>query len=201
MVHRIFSIVGVNGILVTQVENNEKKKIDLKIDLVGNKDDLPNGMDGKFDNTNATANKEYIQINKGSIISFPATPNCKVKLTATDKAPTSVTIAGKNQEDKDYYTVGDKYIEVTSVQGASHTAAFSADVNAIDFIITYQKQDGTERTTLESLTCNGEKLTAKEIADQMSKNQYVTFNVNVWNKDKNSEEVPELSEWHQQRVK
>lgn len=184
---------GVNGILVTQVENNEKKKIDLKIDLVGNKDDLPNGMDGKFDNTNATANKEYIQINKGSIISFPATPNCKVKLTATDKAPTSVTIAGKNQEDKDYYTVGDKYIEVTSVQGASHTAAFSADVNAIDFIITYLKQDGTKRTTLQSLTCNGVTLTAEEIANQMSKNQYVTFNVDVWNSEKNMEEVPELS--------
>lgn len=185
---------GVNGILVTQVENNEKKKIDLKIDLVGNKDDLKNGMAGKFDNTNATANKEYIQINKGSVINFPATPNCKVRLTATDKAPTSVTIAGKNQEDKDYYTVGDNYIEVTSVQGASHTAAFSADVNAIDFIITYQKQDGTtKRTTLQSLTCNGVTLTAENIAEQMKKNQYITFNVDVWNSEKNMEEVPKLS--------
>ena len=184
---------GVNGILVTQVENNEKKKIDLKIDLVGNKDDLKNGMAGKFDNTNATANKEYIQINKGSVINFPATPNCKVRLTATDKAPTSVTIAGKNQEDKDYYTVGDNYIEVTSVQGASHTAAFSADVNAIDFIITYQKQEGTERTTLQSLTCNGVTLTAENIAEQMKKNQYITFNVDVWNSEKNMEEVPKLS--------
>ena len=184
---------GVNGILVTQVENNEKKKIDLKIDLVGNKDDLKNGKSGKFDNTIEKTNGKNIVINNGSAINFPATPNCKVRLTATDKAPTSVTIAGKNQEDKDYYTVGDKYIEVTSVQGASHTAAFSADVNAIDFIITYQKQEGTERTTLQSLTCNEVTLTAENIADQMSKNQYITFNVDVWNSEKNREEVPKLS--------
>ena len=183
---------GVNGILVTQVENNEKKKIDLKIDLIGNKDDLKNGKNGKFDNTNATANKEYIQINNGSVINFPATPNSKVKLTAT-AAPTSVTIAGKNQEDKDYYTVGDNYIEVTSVQGASHTAAFSADVNAIDLTITYQKQDGTERTTIQKLICKGDTLSAKQIADQMNQDKYITFNVDVWNKDQNREEVPRLS--------
>lgn len=183
---------GVNGILVTQVENNEKKKIDLKIDLVGNKDDLKNGKDGKFDNTNATANKEYIQIINGSAINFPATPNCKVKLTATDKAPTSVTIAGKKQGDNGY-TVGDKYIEVTSVQGASHTAVFSANVNAIDFSITYQKQIDTERTAIKSLTCNGVTLTTEQIAEQMNQNKYITFNVDVWNKNKNCEEVPKLS--------
>lgn len=181
---------GVNGILVTQVENNGKK-IDLKIDLIGNKDDLKNGKDGKFDNTNEKSNRENIQINYGSI-NFPATPNCKVKLTATDKAPTSVTIADKKQGDEGY-TVGDKYIEVTSVQGASHTAAFSASVNAIDFIITYQKQEGTERTTLKSLTCNGVTLTAEEIAEQMKQKQHVTFNVNVWNTKNNREEVPKLS--------
>ena len=183
---------GVNGILVTQVENNEKKKIDLKIDLVGNKDDLKNGKDGKFDNTNATANKEYIQIINGSAINFPATPNCKVKLTATDKAPTSVTIAGKKQGNEGY-TVGENYIEVTSEQGASHTAAFSANVNAIDFSITYQQQIDTERTAIKSLTCNGVTLTTEQIAEQMNQNKYITFNVDVWNKNKNYEEVPKLS--------
>ena len=182
---------GVNGILVTQVENNEKK-IDLKIDLVGNKDDLKNGKDGKFDNTNATANRENILINKESAINFPATPNCKVKLTATDKAPTSVTIAGKKQGDKGY-TVGDKYIEVTSVQGASHTAVFSANVNAIDFSITYQKQIDTERTAIKWLTCNGVTLTAEQIAEQMNQNKYITFkNVDVWDSKNNREKVPEL---------
>ena len=185
---------GVNGILVTQVENNEKKKIDLKIDLVGNKDDLPNNKNGKFDNTNATANKEYIQINTESAINFPATPNCKVRLTATDKAPTSVTIAGKKQGDNGYMVnVEDKYIEVTSEQGASHTALFSSNVNAIDFTITYQKQIDTERTAIKWLTCNGVTLTAEEIAEQMKQNKYITFNVNVWNMDKNREEVPKLS--------
>ena len=183
---------GVNGILVTQVENKEKKKIDLKIDLVGNKDDLKNGKDGKFDNTNATANKEYIQIINGSAINFPATPNCKVKLTATDKAPTSVTIAGKKQGNEGY-TVGENYIEVTSEQGASHTAAFSANVNAIDFSITYQQQIDTERTAIKSLTCNGVTLTTEQIAEQMNQNKYITFNVDVWNKNKNCEEVPKLS--------
>jgi len=172
-----------DGILVTQVENNGKK-IDLKLDLIG--------MKGKFNNLS----KDYrIQINKGSIISFPATPNCKVKLTATE-TPTSVTIADKNQGDAGY-TVNevDKYIEVTSEQGASHTAIFTdkiKSVYAIDFIITYQTQDATEKTTLQSLTCKGVTLTADKIAEQMNQNQYVTFkDVDVW--DNNMEKVPELT--------
>lgn len=173
----------VDGILVTQVENNGKK-IDLKLDLIG--------KNGKFNNLS----KDYrIQINQGSVISFPATPNCKVKLTATED-PTSVTIADKNQGN-DGYTVGEKYIEVISEQGASHTAIFTdkiKSVYAIDFIITYQKQDDTERTTLQSLTCNGVTLSADEIAKQMNQPGYVTFeNVNVWNTDNNKEKVPTLT--------
>ena len=172
-----------DGILVTQVENNGKK-IDLKLDLIG--------MKGKFNNLSKDSR---IQINKGSVISFPATPNCKVKLTATE-TPTSVTIADKNQGD-DGYTVneGDKYIEVTSEQGASHTAIFTdkiKSVYAIDFIITYQTQDATKKTTLQSLTCKGVTLTADKIAEQMNQNQYVTFkDVDVW--DNNMEKVPELT--------
>ena len=172
-----------DGILVTQVENNGKK-IDLKLDLIG--------MKGKFNNLS----KDYrIQINKGSIISFPATPNCKVKLTATE-TPTSVTIADKNQGD-DGYTVNevDKYIEVTSEQGASHTAIFTdkiKSVYAIDFIITYQQQDATKRTTLQSLTCKGVTLSSTEIEEQMNQNKCVTFkDVDVW--DNNIEKVPELT--------
>lgn len=173
----------VDGILVTQVENNGKK-IDLKLDLIG--------KNGKFNNLSKDSR---IQINKGSVISFPATPNCKVKLTAT-ATPTSVTIADKNLED-DGYTVNevDKYIEVTSEQGASHTAIFTdkiKSVYAIDFIITYQTQDATEKTTLQSLTCKGVTLTADKIAEQMNQNQYVTFkDVDVW--DNNIEKVPELT--------
>lgn len=171
----------VDGILVTQVENNGKK-IDLKLDLIGKK--------GKFNNL---SKDNRIQINKGSIINFPATPNCKVKLTATE-TPIAVTIADKNQGD-DGYTLGDKYIEVTSVQGASNTAIFTGEKNvyAIDFIITYQKQENTERTTLQSLTCKGVTLSATEIAEQMNQNGYVTLKVDVWNTDKNREEVPTLS--------
>lgn len=172
-----------DGILVTQVESNGKK-IDLKLDLIG--------MKGKFNNLSKDSR---IQINKGSVISFPATPNCKVKLTAT-ATPTSVTIADKNQGDAGY-TVNeiDKYIEVTSKQGASHTAIFTdkiKSVYAIDFIITYQTQDATEKTTLQSLTCKGVTLTADKIAEQMNQNQYVTFkDVDVW--DNNIEKVPELT--------
>lgn len=174
----------VDGILVTQVENNGKK-IDLKLDLIGKK--------GKFNNLSKDSR---IQINQGSIISFPATPNCKVKLTATE-TPTSVTIADKKQGDNGY-TVGDKYIEVTSVQGASHEAIFTDKVKsvyAIDFIITYQKQENTiERTTLQKLTCKGVTLTADEIEKQMKDNQCITFdNVDVWNTKNNKEVVPTLS--------
>ena len=174
----------VDGILVTQVENNGKK-IDLKLDLIGKK--------GKFNNLSKDSR---IQINQGSIISFPATPNCKVKLTATE-TPTSVTIADKKQGDNGY-NVGDKYIEVTSVQGASHEAIFTDKVKsvyAINFIITYQKQENTiERTTLQKLTCKGVTLTADEIEKQMKDNQCITFdNVDVWNTKNNKEVVPTLS--------
>lgn len=174
----------VDGILVTQVENNGKM-IDLKLDLIG--------TEGKFNNISAGMEKKKMQVNKGSVISFPATPNCKVKLKAA-KVPTMVIIADKKNGDEGY-TVNEtgKYIEVTSQQGASHTANFTDKVNVIDFIITYQNQDATERTTLQSLTCKGVTLTAEEIAEQMNQNGYVTLNVDVWNTDQNREEVPTLS--------
>ena len=175
----------VDGILVTQVENNEKKKIDLKIDLIG--------KDGKFNNISEGMEKKKMQVNKGSIISFPATPNCKVKLTAV-KVPTMVTIAEKKKGDEGYAVYEDgKYIEVTAPQGASHTANFTDKVNVIDFIITYPKQEGTSRTTLQTLTCNGVTLSEEEIKAQMDQNQCITINnVDVWDKDKNNEKVPEL---------
>lgn len=176
----------VDGILVTQVESNGKK-IDLKLDLIG--------KDGKFNNISSGMEKKKMQVNKGSIISFPATPNCKVKLTAV-KVPTMVTIADKKKGDEGYAVYEDekKYIEVTAPQGASHTANFTDKVNVIDFIITYPKQEGTSRTTLQSLTCNGVTLTADEIEKQMKDSLCITFDkVEVWNTDKNCEEVPKLS--------
>ena len=176
----------VDGILVTQAENNGKK-IDLKLDLIG--------KDGKFNNISEGMKKEKMQVNKGSIISFPATPNCKVKLTAV-KVPTMVTIADKMKGDEGYAVYEDKkykYIEVTAPQGASHTANFTDKVNVIDFIITYPKQEGTSRTTLQKLTCNGVTLSEEDIKAQMIKSQCITINnVDVWDKDKNNEKVPEL---------
>ena len=174
----------VDGILVTQVESNGKK-IDLKLDLIG--------KDGKFNNISSGMEKKKMQVNKGSIISFPATPNCKVKLTAA-KVPTMVTIADKKKGDEGYAVNEDgKYIEVTAPQGASHTANFTDKVNVIDFIITYPKQEGTSRTTLQSLTCNGVTLSEEDIKAQMDQNQCITINnVDVWDKDKNNEKVPEL---------
>ena len=176
----------VDGILVTQVENNEKKKIDLKIDLIGTK--------GKFNNISEGMEKKKMQVNKGSVIDFPATPNCKVKLKAA-KVPTMVIIADKKNGDEGYMVNETrKFIEVTSLQGASHTANFTGQVNVIDLIITYQKQVDTERTKLQSLTCNGVTLSTEEIQAQMNQNKYITFdNVDIWNSDKNSEEVPTLS--------
>ena len=174
----------VDGILVTQVENN-RNKIDLKLDLIGTK--------GKFNNISEGMEKKKMQVNKGSIISFPATPNCKVKLTAV-KVPTMVTIADKKKGDEGYAVYEDgKYIEVIAPQGASHTANFTDKVNVIDFIITYPKQEGTSRTTLQTLTCNGVTLSEEEIKAQMDQNQCITINnVDVWDKDKNNEKVPEL---------
>lgn len=177
---------GINGILVTQVENNGKK-IDLIINLKGE------NKDAKFDNTRGD---ERMQINSGSVIDFPATPNCLVKLTtttSTSKEELGTTVIADKQLGDAGYTLGNQYVEVTCIKGATHQAIFNQQIYAVDFSITYQKQEESHQTTIQSITCGTTTIYADDIARQMETNKCVTFNVNTWNEDQQSEFLPSLS--------
>ena len=160
------------GILVTQLYDGDKK-IDMKIDL--------DGTNGKFNNE---SNINQIQINSGSILTFPSTDKCTVKLTANSGVPEQVTIGGKKKDNADFvYDSNTKSVAVTC-DGISATQEvnFTTDgsVYAIDFMITYKPQDLSTKASIESLTCNGVTLDAATIKSQMSAKGYVSFTVSPW---------------------
>lgn len=183
------NISNVEGILVSQLYNEAGERIDLKIDLTGEKD--ANGkIECKFDNT---ANSEYMQINAKSIIGFPATANCVLKMTATAD-PSSVNVAGKGKGDEGYLS-GNKYIEVTcSGDTAVQNMNFSVPLSCYDITVTYQPQIDLKKPTIQSLTCGETTYTAKQIADIMKANNgNVVFYVSPWENTSGEEKIPEIT--------
>ena len=168
-----------DGILVTQLQQGDQQ-IDIKLDLIG--------KNGKFNNT---SNSERVQINGQSIIKFPATTNCVIKLTATGD-PSSTVIAGKKKDDEGY-TAEKKSIEVTYPQGAASTAKFTNTVYAIDFMVTYKPQDAANKPTILTLTCGGVTLDATAIAKQMASNKCITFEVLPWDATTGKETIPDIT--------
>lgn len=176
---------GTKGILVTQLETENPKKageklsIDLKITLDGSK--------GKFNNVSNTKNPKRIQINAGSIVEFPSTPECEAKWTATEDGK-KLTIAGtsvttkKNQEVSAPCTGENAIQKVVFIDGA-YSKSFS---------VTYKPQNAT-KATIKSLTCNGKELTSQEIKDRMEKDQGITFTVSPWDKNGNETTLPEVT--------
>lgn len=173
------------GILVTQLETENPKKageklsIDLKITLDGSK--------GKFNNVSNTKNPERIQINQGSIVEFPSTPECEAKWTATVDGK-KLTIAGK------IVTLTNTEASVTC---SGETVIQKVEFNQGDgaysksFSVTYKPQNDT-KPTIESLTCNGTTLKATEIQNMMSgTDKCVTFTVSPWINDNNT--IPEVT--------
>ena len=174
---------GTKGILVTQLEtedeNGKKLSMDLKITLDGRK--------GKFNNVSNTKNPERIQINQGSVVEFPSTPGCMAKWTATEDGK-KLTIAGtsvttkKNQEVSAPCTGENAIQKVVFIDGA-YSKSFS---------VTYKPQTAT-KATIESLTCNGKKLTSLDIEDMMTKDNVITFTVSPWDENGNETTLPEVT--------
>ena len=166
------------GILVTQLVA-DGKSIDLKITLDGSK--------GKFNNVSNTKNPERIQINQGSVVEFPSTPGCMAKWTATEDGK-KLTIAGtsvttkKNQEVSAPCTGENAIQKVVFIDGA-YSKSFS---------VTYKPQTAT-KATIESLTCNGKKLTSLDIEDMMTKDNVITFTVSPWDENGNETTLPEVT--------
>lgn len=160
------------GILVTQLETEEGKSIDLKITLDGSK--------GKFNNVSSVDHPERIQINPGSIVEFPSTPGCKAKWTATVDGK-KLTIAGTpvtTQSNKEVSATctGDSAIQKVEFIDGAYSRCFS---------VTYTPQTAT-KATIESLTCKGggTTLNATQIQEMMnSTEKCVTFRVSPWVND------------------
>ena len=169
---------GTKGILVTQLVA-DGKSIDLKITMDGSK--------GKFNNVSNTKNPERIQINQGSVVEFPSTKDCVAKWTAT--------------EDNKKLTIADQTVTLSN-QEASVTCSGASSIQKVEFnqgdgaysksfSVTYKPQNDT-KPTIESLTCNGRTLSAKEIQNMMSgTDKCVTFTVSPWNNDNNT--IPEVT--------
>lgn len=169
---------GTKGILVTQLETEEGKSIDLKITLDGSK--------GKFNNVSNTKNPEQIQINPNSIVEFPSTPGCEAKWTATEDGK-KLTIAGTSvttQSNKEVSATctGDSAIQKVEFIDGAYSKSFS---------VTYKPQTAT-KATIESLTCNEKKLTSQNIKDMMEKDKVITFTVSPWDENGNETTLPEV---------
>lgn len=174
------------GILVTQLtmklgDDAEQgtvggeASIDLKIDL--------DATNGKFDNT--TERTERMQINAGSIISFPSTPNCTAKLVATE-GNKKVNIGGTE------VTLDDKYVAEATCSGttATQNVEFTEGPYSESFSVTYQPQK-EEKLPEITLTCGETKYDAAEIKKQYESMGEITFTVAPW---KNAdEEIPEVT--------
>ena len=161
---------GTKGILVTQLETEEGKSIDLKITLDGSK--------GKFNNVSSVD----LQINKGSIVEFPSTKDCVAKWTAT--------------EDGKKLTIADQTVTLSN-QEASVTCSGASSIQKVEFnqgdgaysksfSVTYKPQNDT-KPTIESLTCKDKTLKATEILEMMnSTDKCVTFTVSPWENAKDT---------------
>ena len=154
--------------------------IDLKIDLDGSK--------GKFNNTNERT--ERIQINSGSIIRFPSTPDCVATLRATEDDK-SVKIAGQTTTVKQ---TGDASLASVTCSGATalQTVEFTEGIYSKSFSVTYKPQS-TEQVKLASLTCEGVTYTRDQLVKMMdeNENQHIVLKVSPWKNE--DEAMPEVT--------
>ncbi len=179
------NLQNTKGILVTQLtmtlgDDAEQgtvggeKSIDLKLDLDATK--------GKFDNT--TERTEGMQINAGSIISFPSTPKCTAKLVAAE-GNKKVNIAGTE------VTLDDKYVAEATCSGttATQNVEFTEGPYSESFSVTYQPQE-EELPEITTLTCGETTYNKNEIEMQYGKYQYLIFHVKPW--ESPDEKIPEV---------
>ena len=154
--------------------------IDLKIDLDGSK--------GKFNNTSDRT--ERIQINSGSIIRFPSTPQCVATLRATEDNK-SVKIAGQTATMKQ---TGDENLASVTCSGvtALQNVEFTEGIYGKSFSVTYKPQS-TEQVKLASLTCEGVTYTRDQLVKMMDENedQHIILKVSPWKNE--GEVMPEVT--------
>jgi uncharacterized repeat protein (TIGR02543 family) len=169
-----------SGILVTQLkqtvaETGEAAWIDVKIDLDATK--------GKFDNT--TNRTERIQINKGSVIAFTATPNCKAVLETTESNK-KVKIAGQEK----MLANNQAEVEWKGETSEQKVEFLEEKTYGKSFSVTYLPQVEGTQAEIVSLTCNGKEYTKQQIEEEIGINGYLTFYASPW---ENAEKMPVIT--------
>ena len=187
---------GSKGILVSQLYKDDKW-IDLKIDLDATTDkkyyDQTISGKGKFSNTNK---EDRMQINDKSVITFPASPNCVARLTAktnTPEAEIDQMAKGNKNYQEGTADNGIYWMEVTCPGDRDNQQVLIKAKNqwCVDFMVTYQPQDLSNKPAITSLTCGEQTLTAEAISKQLNETGCITFTVSPW--DNQNETIPAIT--------
>lgn len=161
------------GIIVTQLHKSDTEFIDLCLSLDANdrKDESGNTVKGKFNNL---ADPERCQINMHSIMRFPVTKGCEMKLDANSTISTT-SICGATAENGGY-TSGNKVRYTWHGGEGIQQVYFQNDGRYYTyFSITYKPQT-IEKPALESVSYAGTALTAEQI-NTLKTNKEITLEV------------------------
>lgn len=162
-----------SGILVTQLHKSNNEFIDLRLSLDASdrKDESGNDVKGKFNNL---ADPERCQINMHSIMRFPVTKGCEMKLDANSTISTT-SICGATAENGGY-TSGNKVRYTWHGGEGIQQVYFQNDGRYYTyFSITYKPQT-IEKPALESVSYAGTALTAEQI-NTLKTNKEITLEV------------------------
>lgn len=162
-----------SGIIVTQLHKSDTEFIDLRLSLDASdrKDANGNTVKGKFNNL---ADPERCQINMHSIMRFPVTKGCEMKLDANSTISTT-SICGATAENGGY-TAGNKVSYTWHGGEGVQEVYFQNDGRYYTyFSITYKPQT-IEKPALESVSYAGTALTAEQI-NTLKTNNEITLEV------------------------
>ncbi len=164
-----------SGILVTQLKKDpddvKSDFIDLKIDLNASdrKDEGGNTIKGKFNNM---SDDDRCQINMYSILSFPVTKGCGIKLEAVSTISTT-SIAGKTSANGGY-TAGK--VVTTTWDGSEGTqdVNFQSDGRYYTYFAVTYKPQTIAKPALQSVSFGGNLLTEEQL-DTLKTNEPITL--------------------------
>lgn len=162
-----------SGIIVTQLHKSDTEFIDLRLSLDASdrKDANGNTVKGKFNNL---ADPERCQINMHSIMRFPVTKGCEMKLDANSTISTT-SICGATAENGGY-TAGNKVSYTWHGGEGVQEVYFQNDGRYYTYFSVTYKPQTIEKPALESVSYAGTALTAEQI-NTLKTNKEITLEV------------------------
>ena len=161
------------GIIVTQLHKSDTEFIDLCLSLDANdrKDESGNTVKGKFNNL---ADPERCQINMHSIMRFPVTKGCEMKLNANSTISTT-SICGATAENGGY-TAGNNVSYTWHGGEGIQEVYFQNDGRYYTYFSVTYKPQTIEKPALDSVSYAGTALTAEQI-NTLKTNKEITLEV------------------------